>query len=111
MRLSPSVTSPISYTVVIPFREFATVFDDFLSMIKTIPTPMLKALYISSVSILPNSLMVSKTGRPGQELLSILTEHPKGRIRGIFSVKPPPVMWAIPFIFSPFSRTEKTWFV
>ena len=63
----------------------------FLLTTKTIPITMLKALYISSISMSPNCLITSKIGRLSR-IFFYSTEHPSGRIRGMFSVNPPPVM-------------------
>ena len=37
----------------------------------------------------------------GYEALSILAAIPSGSILGMFSIKPPPVIWLHPFTFTP----------
>ena len=48
------------------------------------------------------------TGREGQDPFLISTPQPSGKILGIFSTNPPPVIWAIPFTSMHLSKTEKT---
>src|SRR6185295_10050753 len=63
----------------------------------TSPTPMLKARNISSVAMPPRRCSTSKIGGTCHERRSISAAQPSGRMRGRFSVMPPPVMCAIPF--------------
>ena len=60
--------------------------------------PMLKTRYISSSATSPILWMTLKIGKISQECFLISTARPAGRIRGMFSISPPPVMCAIPLI-------------
>ncbi len=62
----------------------------------TIPIPMLKMLNISRCGTLPYFSKKRKTGRISHDPSSISIPCPSWRIRGMFSSKPPPVMWLIP---------------
>jgi hypothetical protein len=61
---------------------------------------MLKVRIISSCETWPRSRRCSKMGSTGQEPSSICAPVPLGRMRGRFSVMPPPVMCAMPTVSS-----------
>ena len=60
--------------------------------------PMLKVRIISSSETWPNARRCSKMGSTGQEPISICAPVALGKMRGRFSVMPPPVMWAMPAV-------------
>src|SRR3990172_10742554 len=62
----------------------------------TIPIPLLNVLSISWWDRLPCCLRNQKIGGVSHEPVFILTLQLFGTTLGIFSVKPPPVIWAIP---------------
>ena len=61
------------------------------------PTPMLKVLNISRSGMFPIRWMRPKMGRVRTAAFSSLAHSPSGIQRGMFSKKPPPVMWLTPF--------------
>ena len=61
---------------------------------QTIPMPQLKVRFISSAVIPPDCAIHLKISGTCQLLASRVTPKPSGRTLGMFSVKPPPVMWA-----------------
>ena len=68
---------------------------------------MLKVRYMSASGTSPRSRRKSKIGGTSQRSGSMIAAQPSGRMRGTFSVRPPPVIWAIPFT-QPVSITGRT---
>src|SRR5208337_2823451 len=62
------------------------------------PTPMLNVRIISSCVTWPSARRCSKRSGTGQEPISTCAPVFLGRMRGKFSVMPPPVMWAMPVV-------------
>ncbi len=60
------------------------------------PIPQLKVRAISSGAMLPALLERAKTSGRRQRAVSTIARQPSGRTRGMFSSRPPPVMWAKP---------------
>jgi hypothetical protein len=61
----------------------------------TMPTPQLKVRSISAWAIAPVRLSQPNTG--GTSMAEVdLGRHASGSTRGMFSVRPPPVIWASP---------------
>ena len=79
------------------FFKLLIVFSDFfLSTIIIMPIPQLKTLNISLSSMFPICLMISNIFGSLIFFLWIQAFTPLGKILGIFSVIPPPVIFAIP---------------
>src|SRR6185437_2282565 len=62
------------------------------------PIPQLKVRHISSRGTLPSRCSHSNTGGNVQLDASIARPSPSGTTRMMFSCRPPPVMWAMPWI-------------
>ena len=92
---SPLVTWPIVLISIILFLS-DSVWDS--SQMIIIPIPILKVRNISLSETFPSPCIIPKIGSSGQVPRFISTETPLGRIRGMFSRNPPPVMWARPLI-------------
>ena len=71
---------------------------------------MLKTRYISAGSTLPTSWKNLKIGGTSHERQSNTASTPFGSMRGTLSTSPPPVMCAMPWIFTPALRTARTGF-
>ena len=67
----------------------------------------LKVFAISSGVMFPVVRSQSKTGGNVQRLASTSTVTPSGKMRGIFSTNPPPVIWLSPLIQSAFSAARQ----
>src|SRR5262245_51984259 len=78
-------------------RSVSAFAQSFLATTRIIPIPKLNVRRQSSAGILPSRRSNSKTGGAGQEAESITIAASSGRMRGVLSVIPPPVMWAAPF--------------
>ena len=94
-----AITSPIWYHCsFILSRVFAGLFYILAAeTTKIMPMPRLKVRRQSASGISPMLRSSSKTGSTGQEPTLIVTPRPFGRMRGVLSVMPPPVMWTAPF--------------
>src|SRR5271155_3570845 len=75
-------------------RSALAASDALRSRTATIPMPQLKVRNISASPILPLEASHLNTGRTGTRPRSNETARPCGSTRGIFSTKPPPVIWA-----------------
>ena len=85
------------------FFKLLIVFSDFfLSTTITMPIPQLKTLNISLSSMFPICLMISNIFGSLIFFLWIQAFTPLGKILGIFSVIPPPVIFAIPLCLKNF---------
>ncbi len=74
----------------------------------TMPMPMLKARYCSSSVTFASLEMAMNTGSTGHVPFFIITFTFFGRMRGMFSMKPPPVRCAMPCTVTPASSTRST---
>jgi hypothetical protein len=66
----------------------------------------LNVRHISSSGRRPRLFKRRKIGGGVHRLRSMTATHPGGRMRGMFSVMPPPVMWAMPLIGKSFSSAR-----
>ena len=106
---SPSMIRPIRCTRVSPAPCSIAVTRDSSSAAQPtiMPIPMLKVRYMSSSGTLPARWRKRKTALGVQADVSTSAAVPGGRMRGRFSVMPPPVMCASP-LTSPASRSGRT---
>src|ERR1700733_4102941 len=92
------VTSPILYHCSFSLSRALQAFSVSLAdTTKIMPMPRLKVRRQSASGISPILRRSSKTGSTGQDPTLIRTPSPFGKMRGVLSVIPPPVMCAAPF--------------
>ena len=87
---------------------FMVVSKSLGSITKVIPIPQLNILNISLIWIFPNFWRVEKSTGIFQLLKYISDDRVLGIDLGIFSVRPPPVMFAIDLTLTFFTKSKIT---